>query len=70
MKFMRIKTCCELMNVNCDQGRKCPNRDNPFNIHPTHTDKADAMVVILMWVVFTAVMASLAMAAGYFLYPF
>ena len=70
MKFMRVKTCCELLNVNCDQGRKCPNRTNPFNIHPTHTDKSDAMLVILMWVVLTAVLASLAMAAVYFLYPF
>ena len=67
---MKIKTCCELMQVNCNQGRNCPVRTSPFNIHPTKTDRTDTVVVILMWVVFTAVMASLAMAAGYFLYPF
>ena len=62
----------------CKQGQKaCPTvaacnlRCNPFNIHPTESGKkADAIVVILMWLVLTAVMASLAMAAGYFLYPF
>ena len=70
MKFIRIKTCCELLKFECDQGRKCPIRTNPFNIHPTKTDRADAVVVILMWLVSTAVMACLAMAAGYFLYPF
>ena len=26
MKFIRIKSCCELLKVDCDQGRKCPNR--------------------------------------------
>ena len=66
MKFMRAKTCCQFLNVECNQGRKCPNRTNPFNIHPTKTDKADAIGVILMWVAFTVVLASLAMAAGYF----
>ena len=70
MNFIRIKTCCELMNVNCNQGRKCPNRTNPFGIHPTKTDRTDTVVVVVMWLVLTAVMASLSMAAGYFLYPF
>ena len=66
MKFMRAKTCCQLLNVECNQGRKCPNRTNPFNIYPTKTDKADTVVVVVMWLVLTAVMASLAMAFGYF----
>ena len=67
---MKIKTCCELMQVNCNQGRNCPVRtSHPYTIE-TVSDRADAIVVILMWVVSTVVLASLAMAAGYFLYPF
>ena len=66
MKFIRIKTCCELLKVECDQGRKCPVRPgHPYTIN-TVSDKAEAIVVILMWVAFTVVLASLAMAAGYF----
>ena len=70
MKFIRIKSCCELLNVNCDQGRKCPVRtSHPYTIE-TVSDRTDTVVVVVMWLALTAVMASLAMAAGYFLYPF
>jgi hypothetical protein len=39
----------------------------PFNIRPTQSsDTTDTVVVALMWFAFTAVLACLAMAAGYF----
>ena len=37
---MKIKTCCELLNVNCDQGRKCPNRSN--RLYTINTDGSDS----------------------------
>ena len=55
MKFIRIKTCRELMNVDCEQGRKCPARTTRHTIE-TETD-CDAPRRWLYNLVLTAVYA-------------
>ena len=44
MSFIRIKTCCELLNVNCDQGRKCPVR-----LHQHNSNGSDSDLPIVMF---------------------
>ena len=74
MKFMRVKTCCELLKADCDQGRKCPNRaSRPYTIDTVGSDSYTprqwlraAMMTAIYAVSIVATTIIFAGFAGYF----
>ena len=67
MKFFHIKTCCELLKVECDQGRKCPNRTSqPYTINTdssTHRQWLYNTVLTLVYAL--AIVATTIVFAGF-----
>ena len=58
---MNTKTCCQLLNVECDQGRKCPMRQQ------TSSDEIVMFEKPFQWltdIFYTAVFTSLAVTLG------